>query len=133
GVVAARRDLRGQRADEEPKEDQGADPIAEVQRHRQGIAARLPQRCRKNLDYPERQGYLGDLTEGLGGLGHIGSPHTKPAGPPVPGKRVRATAEPIRAPANRFTVITRSTNGCVVEYIRVRSSNSRASERACYR
>src|SRR3569623_808380 len=55
--------LRRDRCDEERREDRGADQIAEVQRHRHGVAGGLAERRRRDLDDPEAQRRLRHLAE----------------------------------------------------------------------
>ena len=62
-VVALRRNLSGERDAEEPEKDQAADGIAELQRHRKLIAAGLAKCRRADLDDPEHEGDVRDLTD----------------------------------------------------------------------
>jgi len=57
-----RRDLSGERDDEERQKNQTGNGIAELQRHRNGAAARLANGRRQDLDHPEHYGDLRHLT-----------------------------------------------------------------------
>ena len=62
-VVALRRNLSGERDAEEPEKDQAADGIAKPQCHRKLIAAGLAKCRRADLDHPEHEGDVRDLTD----------------------------------------------------------------------
>ncbi len=62
-VIPLRRNLSGEGDTEEPEKDQAADGIADLLRHGQGFAACFAHRRRADLDHPEHEGDLRDLTE----------------------------------------------------------------------
>ena len=55
--------LGDDRDHENAQEDETADRVAEVHRHRDGIAARLPKRRREDLDNPEPERHLRDFAQ----------------------------------------------------------------------
>ena len=57
-----RGDLRNHRNDEYAEKNEAADGVAEVHRHRYGVAARLPQSGREYLDDPEDKRDFRNLT-----------------------------------------------------------------------
>lgn len=60
-----RRHLRGDGNSEDDREDRGADEIAEIHRHRDGIAAGFTERRGENLDDPEAERDGGDFSRAL--------------------------------------------------------------------
>jgi len=56
-----RHDLRDHRGDENADEDEAADGVAEIHRHRNGVAAGFAKRGRDDLDDPEYQRDFRDL------------------------------------------------------------------------
>ncbi len=76
GVIAMRLELQTQRHDEIAEEDQGRGQVAQLQGHRQGVAAGLAHGGGADLHQPEHQRGLGRLAQrlvekiGLRGVGH---------------------------------------------------------------
>ena len=65
GVVPVAADLKNQDDDEGRECNRQSHIVAEVQRHRDEVARRFPERRRKYLEDPENRGDFRDLTDGL--------------------------------------------------------------------